>query len=104
MALGFKTGGRDWLPGQSGNAKGRPRAIDKEIESLSGSLQLERKISRLLVMSSIEILEVVKDLKSSPIDLMLARMIIETGKSGCPRRLEFLLKHWKWWDDSTHFT
>jgi hypothetical protein len=76
MALGKKYGGRDWVPGQSGNPAGRP-AIPKDIRLMKkvDAREFEEMVARLTDMTIPEIQAYVKSGKATAREEMIIGQI-----------------------------
>lgn len=92
MASGFKTGGRDFKPGQSGNPAGRAK-LPEDIKEARGlnKIQFERMLNRYLAMSAPEIKTIAESPKTPALDLIVAKVIYEAIKKGDDKRLDFML-------------
>jgi hypothetical protein len=92
MAKGFKSGGKDFRPGQSGNPKGRPALPEdiKEARTLN-KLEFERIVNKYLYLTPDEILAIVNSHQAPSIELMIASIINSATKHGDHFRLNFLL-------------
>jgi hypothetical protein len=96
MAKGFKTGGKDWEPGQSGNPLGRrplPAAY-KKIQKLSPHY-VRMVISRLARMTKDELYEFLQssDGSSGPnmLEMMIGAIAVKAAADGDHSKLNFLL-------------
>ncbi len=91
MGKGFKAGGKDWKPGESGNPNGRPKVPSdvKQARKLN-KVKVERILNRFLAMDRQE-LERIKTDPSTPIlDLFVAGLVAKGVSQGDHKRLEFI--------------
>ena len=89
MAIGKKTGGRDFKPGNPGRPKGTP-SLPKRIKEMNRA-KIESLLRKYLSMTFEELGETAKDKKTSAIDLMIIKIITESIKKGDQTRLNFIL-------------
>ena len=91
MASGRKTGGRDFLPGQSGNPAGRKKIRDdlKEIKLLNAD-ESKRLVQRILDMTGKQIESLVTNPDTPALEVMVARVVCKAIEEGDPGRLNFL--------------
>lgn len=75
---------KPWQPGQSGNLAGKPKQLltKDKVSSILG------KFSN---MTRDELQDVVKDPKSTMLEIMIASVIVKAAESGDYSRLDFLL-------------
>lgn len=92
MPKGLKVGGRDWKPGQSGNPKG-PTPIPPEIKEARklNRMEFERILNQYLHATVDEIKAAAADPKTTTIEQIVLRILVEGIKKGDERRLGFLL-------------
>jgi hypothetical protein len=92
MAIGKKTGGRDFKPGQVTNPNGRPRVPPdlKQSRKLNKE-KFERTLNKYMHMTAPEIMKVVKSSDTPMLDMIVAKIIGKAFQDGDHRRLEFLL-------------
>lgn len=89
IAIGKKTGGRDFKPGQSGNPKGRPPVPPDLLAARKvNQFEFERIVNRLLFMSRAELLRVAKDPETPALECMLAKHVRIAAITGDWRRIE----------------
>lgn len=93
MAIGKKTGGRDFEPGQSGNPNGRPPTPEdiKQARKLNCA-EFERIANKYLHMTHAELGAAVKSGNATVLEMMVASIISKAVTKGDQIRLEFLLK------------
>lgn len=92
MGERIKTGGRDWVKGQSGNPHGRPK-ISKEYREL---MELNREIvaeifSRYMMFNLDELVQKKKDKSIPMIERMVISMMVNIEKKGDKYAFDFLL-------------
>lgn len=88
---GKKSGGKNWKPGQSGNPNGRPLLPGDIKESRKfNAIEATRIITRYLCMTALEIAAAVENPNTTAMELVLAKVIVEAGKTGDYQRLNFL--------------
>jgi len=92
MAKGKKTGGKNFIKGQSGNPNGRPKVPEdlKTIQSLSPSL-MSKLINKYMAMNREQIIVKVKDPRTPMIETTIASILVKATQSGDYTRLNFLL-------------
>ena len=92
MARGSKSGGRDWVPGQSGNPRGRP-VVAPELSELRkmGPNEMHGLLYRLLKMQSDELREL--SLKSDfPVqEHLMAAVLLKVIDGSCLVRFRFFV-------------
>lgn len=93
MAKGKKTGGRDFLPGQSGNPNGQPK-VPQEIKDARQltKLELERLLNKYMVMTKDEVQEALKNPATPALELMIGSIVAKAVSGGDDKRLNFLLE------------
>lgn len=91
MAIGTKTGGRNWAPGQSGNPGGRPNLPEdlKNVKKLTKH-EVESLIAKYMRMELAEIDAVIKNPKTKALDGWVCSIIKFGIMKGDPLRLSFL--------------
>lgn len=88
---GRKAGGRDFLPGQSGNPQGRPKLRgDLHKVKLMTADEAAKLIQRMMDKSCAELQELVDDPDTPAMELMVARIIEQAMREGDTARLNFL--------------
>ena len=92
METRVKTGGRDWIKGQSGNPNGRPK-ISKEYREL---MELNREIvaeifSKYMMLNIEELVKKKKDTSIPMIERMVISMMVSVEKKGDKQAFDFLL-------------
>lgn len=92
MALGKKTGGRNFEPGVVTNPNGRPKLPEdiKEARKLNKE-EIERLLNSYLGLTQEELKSKLQDPKTPTLELLMARIVVEAIKKGDERRLDFLL-------------
>jgi hypothetical protein len=92
MAIGKKTGGRDFKKGQSGNPNGRP-PVPHEIRELRkhNRREVEETLSKYLRMTAAELEEVAKSPYTPALDGMVVAVIMMAARNGDQWRFNFLL-------------
>lgn len=92
MALGEKTGGKDFKQGQSGNPKGRPK-LPEDVKSCLKLNQVEfvRLANEFLFMSAKQLKEVIDNQEETVFRQILASVLLEAIKNGDYKRLEFFV-------------
>lgn len=92
MSIGRKTGGKDFLPGQSGNPAGRP-PIPEEVKEYKKINQVKfiEMVNKYMFMDRASLLAMQKSPNTKAIDLMIIALIIKTVNQGDYSRLNFLL-------------
>jgi len=92
MAIGKKTGGRNFKPGETGNPNGRP-PVPYEIRELRkhNRLEVEETFSKYLRMTAKELEEAAKSPYTSALDGMVIAVIMKAVQNGDQWRLNFLL-------------
>lgn len=93
MAIGRKTGGRNFLPGNKANPKGRPALGHDELREAKVEFRqrFESDVVELSRMSFEELNRVMKDPQTPAIRLMIASVILKGASLGDPGRMTFLL-------------
>lgn len=93
MALGKKTGGKDWKPGEAPKSPGRPplpkeilaaRRLDKDA--------FERILHEFMHMTKEQIQERLKRADTPMIELMVGSVFVKSVQAGDPHRFQFLLE------------
>jgi hypothetical protein len=88
---GKKTGGRDWQAGQSGNPNGRVKfPPDVKKARTLNLVEATRALNKYIYMTREELLEAANSPETVALDLMIIRVIVESGKTGDHHRLGFL--------------
>lgn len=91
MANGFKTGGRDFKPGESGNPAGRePLPEDIKQARKLNKIELERILNEYLYMTLKEIQVKANHAETPALEVFVAKIIGEGIKKGDHFRLNFL--------------
>lgn len=92
MALGEKTGGKDFKQGQSGNPKGRPK-LPEDVKSCLKLNQVEfvRLANEFLFMSAKQLKEVSENHEETVFRQILAAVLLEAITNGDHKRLEFFI-------------
>lgn len=92
MPKGKKFGGKDWVPGQSGNPKGRA-PIPEDLKALKEMSQIEvdRSLHELIHFTFSELEAIRKNQSTSNLKRMLIAVILEAIQKGDHYRLDFLL-------------
>lgn len=92
MPKGKKVGGKDWVPGQSGNPNGRP-PLPKELKELKEltKTEVETALNKLIHMTADELKELRKNPNTSALHLMVIAVTLEALQKGDHYRLDFLL-------------
>ena len=92
MAIGKKSGGRDFEPGQSGNPNGRPKLPGdiKEARKLN-AIEFERIANKFLFLSREEIKAIVNDPDTTMIENLIASIYVRGVTEGSYQHLDFIL-------------
>jgi hypothetical protein len=92
MAKGFKSGGRDFQPGQSGNPNGRPPLPDevKKARKIS-SAEFIRVATVMMNLTKDEIIAKVKNPETPALELIVASILAKGIELGDDKRLNMLL-------------
>lgn len=92
MALGKKTGGKDFKQGQSGNPNGRPK-LPEDVKSCLKLNQVEfvRLANEFLSMPVKKLKEIAENPEETVLRQILAVVLLEAIKNGDCKRLEFFL-------------
>jgi hypothetical protein len=92
MAIGKKTGGRDFKPGQVANPNGRPIVPEeiKELRKLNRS-EIEQLISDFMRKPLHELQAMSKNPATTALDRMIASVVEQAVFRGDHKRLNFLL-------------
>ena len=111
MAKGFKSGGKDWEIGQSGNPKGRAVGHMKELREVRqlkkmNRLEFEKKLQIYIQKDLVELKNIMLDLKNanaqtnpdrsklvSALDMIIIKVIITAFERGDASKLNFLIDH-----------
>lgn len=93
MTYGRKTGGRDFVPGQSGNPNGRPPIPPdlKEIDKLTKD-SYSRLLAKYMGLDREALEAIALDPKTPALDLIVVSIISKAIKNGDNARLEALLQ------------
>ena len=91
MENGFKTGGRNFEPGNT-FGKGAPKIPEdiKEMRKLN-TIELERILNKYIDMTSAELLAAQKNKETKALDRMIISTIIKATNNGDHKRIDFLL-------------
>ena len=92
MAKGFKSGGKNWQPGQSGNSKGRP-ALPAELHAIKKltPAYIKAVIAKLAQMTPQEMMSYVEGGSGNNMEYMVASIIMKATTDGDHNKLNFLL-------------
>lgn len=92
MAKGKKTGGRDFVPGKSGNPKGLPPipADVKEARKLN-QIEFERIVNKFLYMTREEVSKYAQAPGTPTLELLIASILSKAVTQGDQSRLNFVL-------------
>lgn len=92
MAKGKKTGGKDFVPGKSGNINGRP-SIPKELRDLKKytAEELEELITTLFNATDAEIEEIIRDPAAPRIKKLMAQVLEKSYESGNMSQVDMVL-------------
>lgn len=92
MAIGKKTGGRDFKKGERANPNGRP-PVPEEIRELRkmNRLEVEQTFSKYMYMTRAEIKAALKRRDLPNIDVMVIKVMEKAIKNGDQWRFNFLL-------------
>lgn len=92
MAKGRKSGGRDFLPGNKANPKGRPRTPDdiREVRR-KNKFDVERLLDQMVRMTKDEVIQLIKEPETPALTVMLGSVIVKAVGNGDQHRLEFIL-------------
>lgn len=86
MAKGFKTGGRDWKPGETGHQLPsdlrRARRLNK--------VEFERIANKYMYSTKDDILKAMNDPNVPAVEVAVCKVIVEAAKHGDTKRLSFL--------------
>lgn len=93
MATGRKTGGKDFVPGQSGNPAGRPAPAGPELRAAKLKLreQFELIVLELAEVNLTQLQAMVEDPTVPALKLMVASVMLKGLSLGDPARVTFLL-------------
>ncbi len=87
-----KTGGKDWVKGQSGNPKGRPPVPEHlRIARKMNKAKFQEILQKYIHCSVGELKETLLDPKSTAIELSVVKILHESILKGDQKRLEFIL-------------
>jgi hypothetical protein len=91
MAVGKKTGGRNFVKGQSGNPNGRPR-VPQDVKDLriENRQEVERLVSLYCKVPDWKLNEVIADREADAIDKLVCRVILRGIARGDQSTLGFL--------------
>ncbi len=92
MANGFKSGGRDFSPGESGNPNGRP-ALPEDLNDARrlNKSELERILNESIHLTAEELGARIKAPTTTSLELIVLKIIAAAVNRGDERRLGFLL-------------
>ena len=92
MAKGKKTGGRNFVKGQSGNLNGQPK-IPKEVKEIRRLTTADYvlTVNKFLYADISEIKSYMNNPKATALELMVAKVVVKSIESGDQTRLQFLL-------------
>ena len=92
MAIGRKTGGRDFEPGNNANPNGRPRVPEdvKQARKLT-RMELERILNEYVYLSKGEITDRLKSTGTPALELIIGSIIVKAVTAGDQQRMNFLL-------------
>lgn len=92
MAKGFKTGGRNFKPGQSGNPKGGPGLPgDLRQAKKLNRIEMERLLNKYLWITPGETKSIENDPTTSNMEQLVASIVNKAIECGDHARLDFLL-------------
>lgn len=92
MAIGKKTGGRNFAPGKSGNPKGRPRLpVDIKGARELNRLELERMLNAYAFKSLAQIKQATKDSSLPIFEGIIAQILLKAHQGGDIWRADFVL-------------
>jgi hypothetical protein len=92
MAMGKKSGGKDWAKGRSGNPAGRKKLPEdvKQIKAMRKS-DLDIIFTRHSVRSLNDLVEFLKNGENPALEMLVARVMIEGIKKGDHQKMDALL-------------
>ena len=92
MANGFKTGGKDFQPGETGNPNGRPKLPD-DIKALRkmNKIEVERILNEFVFMTPEELQAKMHDKSTPTMELAVGKILAEAIKKGDQVRLGWVL-------------
>lgn len=93
MAKGFKTGGRNWKKGESGNPKGGVRLPPEVREARRmNQVEFERVANRYLCWTKNELATARADPMTPAFDLLIINLIMEGIFEGDPKRFNCIME------------
>lgn len=93
MAIGKKTGGRDFKKGECGNPNGRPPLpADLKASRSVNQAEFERVLNRYLFLKREELKELAKDMTLPTLDHLAIALLTATIDTGDYKRFNFLLE------------
>jgi hypothetical protein len=92
MAIGKKTGGRDWQKGFAPNPNGRPK-VPAEIKQLRqiNANETTKILNKFILMQYEELVEFVKAKQGTAIEMLVGTILLSGIKEGDQGRLGFFL-------------
>lgn len=93
MPRGKKTGGRNFLPGQSGNPNGRPNVPEdlKQARNLN-RIELDRLLNKMLGSTKAELETILKNPSSTLLEITVCGILAKAAQGGDHQRLNFILE------------
>lgn len=91
MTMGRKTGGRDWVKGQSGNPAGSKLPEDIKEGRKINRMEVERVFNKLMNAAKDELISIGNDPKTPILEAITARVMAKAYNQGDHQRLNFLL-------------
>lgn len=91
MAKGRKTGGRDFVPGQSGNPAGKPPTPeDVKNARKENTSEVTRILTKHLAMSRDQLAGVVRNPATTSMELLVAGILLKAITAGDHSRAQFI--------------